>query len=161
MVRHQFPDALRVVVVLPLRGDVQEGIDLIPADVGGGAVPLEMLAREDAQVARRRRRALRLAVGEDDRLARQRVEVRRRLALRPVEGEPIGATGVERDQDEVRRDARLRGPQRSRRAQRAGGARPPRPGERRRPGTAGGSTGWQPDREPPGGRGRQAPPAGG
>ena len=46
VVRHQFPDALGVVVVLPLCGNVQEGIDLIPADVGGGAVPLEPFPQE-------------------------------------------------------------------------------------------------------------------
>ena len=44
--RHRFPDALDVVVVLPLWGDVQEGIDLIPADVGGSAMPLEPFAQE-------------------------------------------------------------------------------------------------------------------
>ena len=43
---HQFSDALDVVVVLPLWGDVQEGIDLIPGDVGGGAMQLEPFARK-------------------------------------------------------------------------------------------------------------------
>ena len=46
VIRHQFPDALGVVVVLPLWGDVQEGIDLIPGDIGGSAMPLEPFAQE-------------------------------------------------------------------------------------------------------------------
>ena len=46
VVRHPFSDALGVVVVLPLWGDVQEGIDLIPADVVGSAMPLESFPQE-------------------------------------------------------------------------------------------------------------------
>ena len=46
VVRHQFRDAQVKVVVLPLWCGVQEGTDLIPADLGGSAVPLEPLPQE-------------------------------------------------------------------------------------------------------------------
>ena len=46
VVCHQFPDALGVLVVLPLWGDVQEGIDLIPADVVGRTMPLDSFPQE-------------------------------------------------------------------------------------------------------------------
>jgi hypothetical protein len=59
---------------------------------------------EDSGVRRRSQRNLRISTGENHRLARQPVQVRRQSQLRAEESYAVGANRVHRYQDDIRRN---------------------------------------------------------